>query len=213
MKIGIDARIIYFKGKGQKSTIGLCVYNLLKCLLKHGKRHKYVLFFDSRISREIAEKYTKNNKQGLFSQKFENKNVSIKYFPFSQYRKFIRQAYSQFLVSAFLSKEGLDVFHACAGTMPLIYPGKAVLSLYKIEKSKSGKILQKKIIQKCKKIIVPSENFKKKLIKLYRTKEEKIYVLKACTMGKGFKHALCAEQILDIYKQVVKSSRKRKKKT
>jgi len=181
MKIGIDARIIYHKGAKQKSHIGLCVYNMLKCLLKHKKHHKYVLFFDSRIPHQIAEKYAQ-----------KSRNIIIKYFPFSQYRKFIRQTYSQFLVSAFLAKERLDIFHACAGTMPLIYPGKVVLTLHKIETSRHGRALQKSIIKKAKKIVVGSEHFKKRLIKAYKIKEEKIEVLRACS----------AEQILNIYKQV-----------
>lgn len=198
MKIGIDARIIYYKGKSQKSQIGMCVYNLLKCLIKYDKKNKYVLFFDSRISRDIAEKYA-------------YKKISIKYFPFSQYRKFIRQAYSQFLVSAFLAKERLDIFHACAGTMPLIYPGKCVLTLYKLETKKASRALQKKICKKAKKIIVPSENFKNKLCKTYKIKPEKVETLTACTIHKSFKHKSCAEQMIRIYKETASAKKKKRK--
>ncbi|MAG44422.1 hypothetical protein CL633_00860 [bacterium] len=199
MKIGIDARIIYYKGNKQKSRIGMCVYNLLKCLVKYDKRNQYVLFCDSRVPHEKLEKYV-------------SKKISIKYFPFSQYRKFIRQAYSQFLVSAFLTKERLDIFHACAGTMPLIYPGKSILTLYKIETKKAARALQKKICKKAKKIVVPSKNFKNKLCKTYKINSEKVETLAACTIHKSFKHKPCAEQILRIYKEIVQSKKKKKKK-
>lgn len=153
MKIGIDARIL-----------NKYVKHLLNAL-KQDKRNKYVLFFDSRIPKKQSEKYVK-------------KNIKIKYFPFSQYRKYIRQAYSQILISGFLAKERLDIFHATCGTMPLIYRGKTVLNLWKIEKTLKEKIMQKKICKKAKKIIVSSENFKKRLIKNYKIKPGKIIIAK-----------------------------------
>lgn len=154
MKIGIDARIIsdYVK-------------SLLKTLLKHDKHNRYVLFFDSRIPKKRAEKY-------------QAENIKIKYFPFSRYRKFISYAYSQILVSAFLAKERLDIFHAASGTMPLIYPGKVVLNLWKIEKGFKASALQKQIAKKAKKIIVDSEKLQRQLIKFYKIKPEKIIILK-----------------------------------
>lgn len=138
MRIGIDAR-----------KIGPYVSYLLGSLPKY-KNHKFVLFFDSRIPKKKAEKY-------------KAKNVKIKYFPFFRYRKFIRYAYSQILVSAFIAKERLDIFHATAGTMPLVYNGKCVLNIWKIEKKKSSKALQRQIIRAAKKVIVPSSVMKKKL--------------------------------------------------
>jgi len=154
MKIGIDARIIndYVK-------------SLLKTLLKRDKRNHYVLFFDSRVPKEKAEKY-----QGA--------NIKIKYFPFSRYRKFISYAYSQILVSAFLVKERLDIFHAASGTMPLIYPGRTILNIWQIEKKLAAKVLQNKICKKAKKIIVDSEKLRRQLIRIYKIKPEKIIVLK-----------------------------------
>jgi len=168
MKIGIDARIIsdYVK-------------SLLKTLLKLDKRNQYVLFFDSRIPRKRAEKY-------------QAKNIKIKYFPFSRYRRFISYAYSQILVSAFLAKERLDVFHAVSGTMPLIYPGKIILNIWQIEKKLARKVLQNKICKKAKKIIVDSEKLQKQLIKAYKIKPEKIIVFKKPK----------SKEILRIYKKL-----------
>lgn len=169
MKIGIDARILNKYTK-----------YLLNTLLKRDKRNQYVLFFDSRVSHKKAEK-------------FAAKNIKIKYFPFSQYRRYIRQAYSQILVSAFLAKERLNIFHATCGTVPIIYPGKIILNLWKLEKNFKETALQKQIVRKAKKIIVPSESFQKRLIKNYKIKLEKIIISKK-TLG--------AKDILKLYREV-----------
>lgn len=153
MTIGIDARII-----------NSYVKRLLNILLKKKSSNSYVLFFDSRIPKEKAQKY-------------EKKNIKIKYFPFSRYRKFISYAYSQLLVSAFLAKERLDIFHAASGTMPLIYPGRTILNIWQIEKKLGAKVMQNKICKKAKKIIVISDKLKTKLIKQYKIKPEKIIIM------------------------------------
>jgi hypothetical protein len=175
MRIGIDARILngYVK-------------HLLKGVLEIDKRNEYVLFFDSRIPKKKAEK-------------FIQKNVKIKYFPFSRYRKFIRYAYSQFLVSAFLSKERLDVFHATCGTMPLIYRGRILLNLWRIEKKKKEQVLQKKILKRAERIIVSSERTKKRIEKIYNLNPKKIIV-----MGRNPN----VKEIFKLYRQL---SRDRKK--
>lgn len=154
MKIGIDCRIL-----------NNYVKYLLNNLIKRDKHNKYVLFFDSRIKHKKTEKYAK-------------KNVQVKYFPFSQYKKYMHYAYSQLLVSAFLAKERLNIFHAAAGTMPITYPGKKILNLWKLEKKLKDKILQKNICRAAKIIIVPTENFKKRLEKNYKIKPDKIIILK-----------------------------------
>lgn len=164
MKIGIDAR-----------KIGPYVSYLIRNLPKY-KNHKFVLFFDSRISKKRAEK-------------FKIKNVDIKFFPFSRYRKFMRQAYSQILVSAFIAKERCHVFHATAGTMPLVYRGKIILNIWKIEKKKSALALQKQIIRVAKKVIVPSQAIKDKL----NIKKDKIIVMDKKPRIKD---------LLEIYKKV-----------
>jgi len=154
MKIGIDARIL-----------NNYVKFLLRNLVKKDKRNKYVLFFDSRVSHKQAEK-------------FKSKNCEVKYFPFSRYKKFIGYGYSQILVSAFLAKERLDIFHAATGTMSLVYPGKTILNLKKIGKNRAGKILQKKICKKAKKILVNSASLKSRLEKNYKIKSDKIVISK-----------------------------------
>lgn len=167
MKIGIDCRIL-----------NTYVKYLLNNLIKQNSRNKYVLFFDSRIEHKKAEKYAKK------------KNIKIKYFPFSQYRKYMSYAYSQILVSGFLAKERLNIFHATAGTMPLVYIGKTILNLWELEKSLKNKILQKNICKKAKIIIAPTQSFKNKLIKTHKIKPEKIIILKKNT-----------KSILELYKK------------
>jgi len=154
MKIGIDARILTSYVK-----------NLINQVVKKDKDNDYVLFFDQRIPRKKAKSLVK----GL-------KNVDIKYFPFSQYRKFIRYAYSQILVSAFLAKERLDVLHATAGNLPLTYKGRIVLNLWRLEKSKKERLLQKRICKKADKIIVPTQKLKRQIKKAYKIKPMKIIV-------------------------------------
>ncbi|MFH1392344.1 MAG: hypothetical protein ABIG90_01500 [bacterium] len=167
MKIGIDARIL-----------NSYVKRLLSALVKLDKRNQYVLFFDSRIPKDQAEKY-------------QAKNIKIKYFPFSRYRKFVSYAYSQILVSAFLAKERLDIFHAASGTAPLTYPGKIILNLWKIERKFKERSLQKQIARKAKKIIVDSKKLRKQIIKTHKIKTEKIIIA-----GEKVK------EILRIYKKL-----------
>jgi len=156
MKIGIDARIIndYVK-------------YLIKSLLRYDKHDQYILFFDSRVSHKDAHKIAG-----------KHKNVKIKYFPFSRYRRFIRYAYSQILVSVFLKKQHLDLLHATAGTMPIIYRGKKILNLWRIETKFRGRVLQKNIAKSASNIIVPSNSLKKELVTSYKIKPERIIVLK-----------------------------------
>lgn len=192
MKIGIDCRIIY-QPKGKKSKIGRYVYCLLQGLLKMDRQNQYVLFFDRRIPKDYAET-------------FQTKNVKISYFPFSRYRKFLPYAYSQFIVAGFLAKERLDVFHATAGTAPLIYRGPTILNLYKLESKKLEKFPQKKIARKAKKIIMSSESLKNRLIKTYQIPNKRIIVMEESGLFNGPKRKDYIQKILALYKNVRSST-------
>ena len=180
MKIGIDAR-----------KLGPYVKHLLDTLPEKNSRVKFVLFFDSRVPKKKALKY-------------EASNVVVKRFPFSRYRKFISYAYSQILVSAFLAKERLSVFHAAAGTMPIVYPGRCVLNIWKVEKGLPGRTLQGQIIGAAKKVIVPTENLKKKLLSTYKVKDAS----KIVVMSRKPKSA----DIMKLCKSVVKKKKAKKAK-
>lgn len=179
MKIGIDAR-----------KLGPYVKRLITILPAKYRRKRFVLFFDSRLSVKKAEK-------------FRSANVAIKFFPFSRYRKFIGYAYSQILVAGFLAKERLLLFHAAAGTMPLVYPGRCLLNIWKLEKGRAGRAFQGKIIGAAKKLIVASEFLKKDLVTVYKVPPEKIVVMS---------NQPKAKEIFKLYQEIFKQKKKVKKK-
>ena len=171
MRIGIDCRTILNPKSGEHAGVGHYTYYLVKNLLKVDKKNEYVLFFDWRV-RDTRE--------------FEQKNVKIKHFPFSQYKKFLPFAYSHMLISAYLVKEGLGVFHSPACVLPLTYPKKCVVTVHDLAIYKdpswfpsqiiSTKLLVPQTIRKSDKIIAVSESTKKDLKELFNVKAKKIAV-------------------------------------
>jgi len=117
MRIGLDARILPNQSDKKESEVASYAYNLIKGLVSHDKENTYVLFFDSRVNKKETEQ-------------FKAPNTELIYFPFSTYKKYLSYAYSQFIVSGFLAKQKLDVFHACAGTMSLTYSEPTILTLF-----------------------------------------------------------------------------------
>ncbi|MBI4653257.1 glycosyltransferase family 4 protein [Candidatus Kuenenbacteria bacterium] len=139
------------------------------------EKNEYVLFFD----KEIAEKNI---------TKFSKPWVKIKYFPFSQYKKFLPIAYSHFLTSAFLKRENLNIWHSPTPNLPLSYNEPSIvtvhdLSIYKFPKLfPPGQFLNVKVItpnalKRAKKIIAVSQSIKQDLIKIFKTPANKIEVI------------------------------------
>src|SRR3989338_7974526 len=112
MRIGIDCRTILNVSGGERAGVGHYTYYLVKNLLAIDKKNNYVLFFDNRF-KEVEEfkKY---------------KNVSVKFFPFYQYKKYLPIVYSKMLITGVLNHENLDLFHSPANTLPLYYQKKSV---------------------------------------------------------------------------------------
>jgi len=175
MRIGIDCRTVLNPGRGEQAGVGHYTYYLVKNLLRLDKKNEYVLFFDARMERERA-------------QEFEQKNVTIKYFPFSQYRRFLPVAYSQILTAAYLYKERLDVYHAPATSIPLSYRGKAVVTVHDLAIYKhprlfpSGQFLSTKLvvpksIRRARKVIVVSEATKRDVQQLFHVSDKKLRVI------------------------------------
>src|SRR5689334_14931759 len=106
MRIGIDCRTILNPDSGERAGVGQYTYHLVRSLLDMDQQNHYVLFFDYRMAMEGT-------------QEFQRPNVTIKFFPFSSYGKFLPFAYAHMLVSAGLMRQGLDVFHAPANVVPL----------------------------------------------------------------------------------------------
>lgn len=98
MRIGIDARSILNPEKGEAIGVGHYTYQLIRHLLKNDTENEYVIFFDFRVREKDIKKFTRPN-------------VKIKFYPFSDYKKYLPGAYSEILGMATLQKENLDVLH------------------------------------------------------------------------------------------------------
>lgn len=172
MKIGIDCRTILNPKSGERAGVGHYTYYLVKNLLKYDKKNQYVLFFDWRF-RDMRE--------------FEQKNSKIKNFPFSQYNKFLPFAYSHMLISAYLLKSGLDLFHSPIASLPMTYPKTSILTVHDLAIYKnpswfpsqifSTKLLVPKSLRGADKIIAVSESTKKDLKNLFNVPAKKISVI------------------------------------
>lgn len=117
MRIGIDARTILNPEKGEAIGVGHYTYQLIRHLLKIDQENEYVLFFDFRVREKDVKKFTLPN-------------VKIKFYPFSDYKKYLPVAYSEILGTATLAKEKLDVLHSTSpqSRIPLGYSGKCVVT-------------------------------------------------------------------------------------
>lgn len=119
MRIGIDARAILNPEKSAPSGVAHYVWHLIKNLLELDSENQYVLFFDSRAREKDIKKFTRPN-------------VRIKFFPFSDYKKYMPGAYSEILGLATFRREKLDVLHMTSplNRVPAAYRGKIVTTFY-----------------------------------------------------------------------------------
>ena len=175
MKIGIDCRTILNPQKGEAAGVGHYTYQLVRHLIKLDKKNEYILFFDRRIR---EKKMTK----------FLQPNVRVKFFPFVQYKNFLPFAYSHLLISSFLAREKLDLYHSPILHLPLSYFGPSVvtahdLAIYKYPRLfpkgqyLSTKVLVPQALKRAKKIIAVSKSTKKDLQDLFKISEKKIKVV------------------------------------
>jgi len=172
MKIGIDCRTILNPKLGERAGVGHYTYYLVKNIIRCDKQNEYVLFFDWRF-RDMKE--------------FERKNVIVKNFPFSQYNKYLPFAYSHMLISAYLVKGGLDLFHSPISSLPLTYPKKSIITVHDLAIYKnpawfpsqifSTKLLVPQSLRKADKIIAVSESTKKDLKQIFNIPAKKIKVI------------------------------------
>ena len=173
MRIGIDCRTILSPELGEKAGVGHYTFYLVKNLLGIDKKNEYVLFFDHRFP---------NTKE------FKQKNVKIVHFPFSQYKKYMPYGYAHLIVSAVISRENLDIFHAPANTIPLSLDIPSVLTVHDLaiykhpswfppKQNFSTKYLVPRSVKKAKKIISVSNSTKKDLKSVFKAKEKDIKVI------------------------------------
>lgn len=172
MRIGIDCRTILNPTSGEFAGVGHYTYNLVKHVIAEDRHNQYVLYFDYR-TRDTSE--------------FARENVSVKYFPFSQYGRYLPFGYSHMLISAYLLKEGLSLYHVPAGNVPFVYPKKVVytvhdLAIYKNpgwfpSQMMSRHFMTPQSLRAANHIIAVSESTKKDLKALFNIKDSKISVI------------------------------------
>jgi glycosyltransferase involved in cell wall biosynthesis len=119
MRIGIDARAILNPEKSAPSGVAHYVWHLVKNILEIDKENQYVLFFDFKVQDKDVKKFAQDN-------------VKIKFFPFSDYKKYMPGAYSEILGLATFNREKLDVLHSTSPLyrVPASYRGKVVTTFY-----------------------------------------------------------------------------------
>lgn len=178
MKIGIDARWILNPEKSDAIGVGHYTYQLIRHLLKIDQKNQYVLFFDYRAREKDIKKFSKPN-------------VKIKYFPWSDYKKYLPGAYSEILGLATLSRNNLDVLHVTSpdARVPLGYRGKVIctfqdLAVYQYPNlfPKASRIKARynrnAMAKRADKIIAVSENTKNDLEKLFHIDGKRAEVIK-----------------------------------
>lgn len=172
MRIGIDCRTILNPKGGEGAGVGHYTYYLVKNILQVDKKNEYFLYFDWRVAD---------------TREFVQPNVRIKHFPFSQYNKFLPFAYSHMLITAYLMKEGLDVFHSPITSLPLTYLKKEIITVHDLAIYKnpgwfpsqifSTKLLVPQSLRKANKIIAVSESTKDDLQEIFNIPAKKIKVI------------------------------------
>ena len=177
MKIGIDARTILNPERGEAIGAGHYAYQLIRHLLEIDKENEYVLFFDFRVREKDVKKFSRDN-------------VKIKFYPFSDYKKYLPGAYSEILGTATLTKEKLDLLHTTSpmSRIPATYRGKTVVTIYDLAVAKvpdvfpqlaraKTKTMLNMAVSRADKLIAVSASTKKDLCEIFKCPEDKVQVI------------------------------------
>ena len=200
MRIGIDARTILNPEKGDAIGSGHYTYQLIRHLLDIDKKNEYVLFFDWRVREKDIKKFTRPN-------------VKIKFYPYSDYKKYLPLAYNEILGMATLVKEKLDIVHATSALsrIPVSYRGKTImtvhdLAVYKVPevfpKFKKAKIKTtiNLMMEHTDKIIAVSNSIKKDIQEIFKYPEEKMKVIHSGFDRRLFEESkVLREKVLEKY--------------
>lgn len=200
MRIGIDARTILNPEKGDAIGVGHYTYQLIRHLLEIDKENEYVLFFDFRVREKDIKK-------------FSQANVKIKFYPFSDYKKYLPGIYNEILGSAILSKEKLDLIHTTshASRIPVSYNGKTIvtihdLAVYKLEDvfpklfQAKNKALISLMVNKAEKVIAVSQSIKNDLQSILKCPADKIRVIYSGFDKRMFENPeINRQKVLDKY--------------
>ena len=177
MKIGIDARTILNPERGEAIGAGHYAYQLIRHLLELDRENEYVIFFDFRVREKDVAKFSRDN-------------VKIKFYPFSDYKKYLPGAYSEILGTATLSREKLDVLHTTSplSRIPSTYSGKTIVTIYDLAVMKvpevfpqlaraKTKTLLNFAISRADKLIAVSASTKKDICENFKCPQEKVSVI------------------------------------
>ncbi len=177
MRIGIDARTILNPEKGDAIGVGHYTYQLIRHLLEIDKKNEYVLFFDFRVREKDI-------------RKFSSSNAKVRFYPFSDYKKYFPGVYNEILGVATLKKEKLDVLHSTShlSRIPVGYAGKLVVTVNDLTALKVPDVLPKVskvhsltllnlMTNKAGKIIAVSNSIKKDILEKYKYPEDKVAVV------------------------------------
>lgn len=189
MKIGIDARSILNPEKGDAIGVGHYTYQLIRHLLKIDKENEYVIFFDFRVREKDIKKFAQSN-------------VTIKFYPFSDYKKYLPGAYSEILGTATLQKENLDVLHSMSAfnRIPMGYTGKTVVTFHDMSmfsipqylsavKRTRNKAIAKMMAKKADKIVAVSNSIKNDIVNFLGADNGKIEVVYSGLDGRFFEQS------------------------
>lgn len=200
MRIGIDARTILNPEKGEAIGVGHYTFQLIRHLLDIDQENEYVLFFDFRVREKDVKK-------------FSRPNVKIKFYPFSDYKKYLPGAYNEILGTATLAKENLDIIHTTSpmSRIPASYRGTTIVTFHDLApyivpdvfpqlKRTKARTLLSLMASKADKIIAVSSSTKKDVREIFKTPEDKIRVIYSGFDKRFFEQsAVSREKVLEKY--------------
>lgn len=202
MKIGIDARTILNPKKSSEIGVGHYTYQLILNLLKNDKKNKYVLFFDSKVRQKDLKKFS--NKK--------IKNVEIRRFPWSDYKKYLSGVYCELMELSILNKAKLDVLHVMSpdNRVPLGYQGKMICTFHNLSVYQwpdlfsrgtrlKAKYNRKFMAKKADIVIAASETGCINLKRYLKIKAEKIKVIRNGVDERFFEKETVSNEKIDKY--------------
>ncbi len=194
MKIGIDARTILNPEKSEGIGEGHYTYQLLRHILQVDTTNEYTLFFDSRVREKDV-------------RKFDKPNVKVRFYPFSDYKKYLPVAYSEILGRATLVRENLDVLHATSPSsrIPLGYTGKCVTTFHNMGMLKYPECfpyahrtkevtVARYMAKKSDRVIASSQSVSESIQKEFHVSGDRIRVVYGGVDGRFFGEGLVSEK-------------------
>ncbi|HLD21370.1 MAG TPA: glycosyltransferase family 1 protein, partial [Patescibacteria group bacterium] len=170
---------------GEKAGVGHYTTSLVQELVRHYTEERFVLFIDHKTA-TIPE----------MSEFKKHAHVELVEFPLSTYKKYLPYVYAHPLVSHWINRKKLDVFHSPAYTIPLQYKQPSVVTVHDLVIyshpewfPKQPKFSQEKLvpasIKKAARVIAVSQSTAAAAKELFQLSEERVQVIyEGCTTQK-----------------------------